>query len=131
MQTLDSLVLRLHPDDPTLLEVLLSEGGVEHRVARAPVSDPRTWEWTTPPSWLRSAHVEALLDEVEGSAVLRAVPLRAFDDGGMVVAEVPVAPPRASVRAIRKGQARALARLGLVGDGTTVDATGRIVEGAA
>ena len=63
MPRCDALVLRLHPDDPDLLEVMLREGDSERRVARAPSSNPRAWEWTTPPSWLRAGAVEALLDE--------------------------------------------------------------------
>lgn len=58
------LVLRTHPADATLLEVMLEdEQGREKRVARAPLANPRAWEWTTPPSWLRRESVEGLLDE--------------------------------------------------------------------
>lgn len=57
------LILRTHPADPTLLEVMLEdEQGRENRVARAPLVNPRAWEWTTPPSWLRREDVERLMD---------------------------------------------------------------------
>jgi hypothetical protein len=65
MPRCDALVLRLHPDDPDLLEVMLREGESERRVARAPISNPRTWEWTTPPSWLRAESVDAMIDEAD------------------------------------------------------------------
>jgi hypothetical protein len=127
MPRCDALVLRLHPNDPDLLEVMLREGDSERRVARAPSSNPRAWEWTTPPSWLRAESVEALIDAWERVAhrCVRMVlhEIRAGYSGGPLVlqgvptandplAEVPVSAPVGSLARMARQQAAALATLG-------------------
>ena len=120
----DSLVLRLHPDDPTLLEVLLREGEQERRVARAPVGDPRAWEWTTPPSWLRAGTVEDLINDLEATlqrlseqasrsvgAPVRVV-LADCNPRNTMLAEVPCCAPVGSLATVARQQREALAVLG-------------------
>lgn len=105
-----TLSLVTHPDDPTLLEVMLDEGQGDHRVARAPLSDPRAWEWTTPPSWLARGAVEALIDlgleaidEIEEDDIVLA---------GQHLADLAVEGPRSTPKSVAHDQARALALLG-------------------
>lgn len=104
------LVLRTHPADSTLLEVMLEdEQGRENRVARAPLADPRAWEWTTPPSWLRRESVEALIDyavdlETDGLTTLylaKKVPIFINIDG----------PRLPGVKALQEAQKTALASM--------------------
>ena len=116
MPRCDALVLRLHPDDPDLLEIMLREGDFERRVARAPSSNPRAWEWTTPPSWLRAGAVEALLDQALSEftpfQMLTVGQFYEWDGFGMVLAEVPVSAPVGSLARVARQQAAALATLG-------------------
>lgn len=102
------LVLRTHPADPTLLEVMLEdEQGRENRVARAPLADPRAWEWTTPPSWLRRESVEALLDAAE-----HCLPFEFWDRLRPMQVTIEVDGPRLpGVKALQKAQETALASM--------------------
>lgn len=111
-----TLSLVTHPDDPTLLEIMLDEGQGDRRVARAPLSNPRAWEWTTPPSWLARGTVEALLDL--GLEAIRDVESH-FDAAASVVmlagqhlADLAVEGPRSTPRSVARDQAAALGLLG-------------------
>lgn len=110
------LILRIHPDDSTLLEVMLEdEQGRENRVARASLADPRAWEWTTPPSWLRREAVEQLLDSAETWIAVQRAGCGVCEGICELVTEAPsveVDGPRLpGVKALREAQETALATM--------------------
>lgn len=105
------LILRTHPADSTLLEVMLEdEQGRENRVARAPLANPRAWEWTTPPSWLRRESVEQLWDKAMEHRFFPSSCRRAVS--GAAIAEIELDGPRLpGVKALQKAQETALATM--------------------
>jgi hypothetical protein len=107
------LILRTHPADSTLLEVMLEdEQGRENRVARAPLANPRAWEWTTPPSWLRREDVERLLDVAEQAGNIVSARFEGWCCSECDLAEVEVDGPRLpGVKALQKAQKTALASM--------------------
>ena len=123
------LILRTHPADPTLLEVMLEdEQGRENRVARAPLDDPRAWEWTTPPSWLRRETIEALIDAGETWIAVQRAGCGVCEgicdlDAPSVEVDGPRLP---GVKAIQKAQATVLATMYDTLTLCTVGATGVI-----